>query len=82
MMTRKDYITTANILREAMTDAEQYNGPNSREAFIAIESIVFIAEKFAEYFAEDNPRFSEERFFAEISKDREKFFEEIFSVSD
>ena len=48
MMTRKDYIQTANILNEYMTDA-----PNL---------VMSLAHDFANYFADDNPRFNYDKF--------------------
>ena len=49
MMTRKDYVVTAQIIKDH-TDV--------------VEDIILhsIAKDFANYFAKDNPRFDEDRF--------------------
>ena len=49
MMTRKDYVETANIL-------------NSKVDEIDFSILADLAEQFAEMFANDNPRFSHQRF--------------------
>jgi hypothetical protein len=49
MMTRKDYIETANIL-------------NSKVDEIDFLILADVAEQFAEMFANDNPRFDHQRF--------------------
>lgn len=63
MMTRKDYVSTANVLQSAVSIAKWELEENSKELFFALEQVQFIAENFAKMFAEDNPRFDEERFF-------------------
>ena len=63
MMTRKDYIRTAEILNSAIQHSKNELEMNSKEMFFAQESVQFIAEQFAEFFASDNPRFNEEKFF-------------------
>lgn len=63
MMTRKDYIRTAEILQNAIQHSKNELEMNSKEMFFAQESVQFIAEQFAEFFANDNPRFNEEKFF-------------------
>lgn len=55
MMTRKDYVETAQIL------SEHY--PNQPKL------VSEIAERFAEYFAKDNPRFDKTRFDNAIRKE-------------
>jgi hypothetical protein len=55
MMTRKDYVETAQIL------SEHY--PNQPEI------VQVIADRFAEYFAKDNPRFDKNRFDNAIRKE-------------
>lgn len=49
MMTRKDYVETANILNEYVDEID----------FVILSDI---AENFAEMFANDNPRFDHQRF--------------------
>lgn len=49
MMTRKDYVETANIL-------------NSKVDEIDFLILADVAEQFAEMFAKDNPRFDHQRF--------------------
>jgi hypothetical protein len=53
MMTRKDYVTTAEILNYHL---------NSNTQDSCTETIKDIAEDFAVYFEEDNPRFQSKRF--------------------
>lgn len=55
MMTRKDYIQTANIL----------NGMADEIDFLILADI---AEKFAEMFANDNERFDHQRFIDAVMK--------------
>lgn len=55
MMTRKDYVETAQIL------SEQYSNQP--------ELVQIIADRFAEYFAKDNPRFDKNRFDNAIRKE-------------
>lgn len=69
MMTRKDYIRTAEILRNTIADARFEKAENSPELYHSLETVQFIAEQFAEFFADDNSRFDEEKFFAEIWKE-------------
>ena len=49
MMTRKDYVKTAEIL-------------NAQKDFIDFVYLSQIATDFADYFEEDNPRFDYQRF--------------------
>jgi hypothetical protein len=71
MMTRKDYVKTAEILNSEIQRFRKDEEENSMELFfalqnvqrLAVESVQFIAEQFAEFFASDNPRFNEEKFF-------------------
>lgn len=56
MMTRKDYVSTANIL----------NGYADEIDFLILADI---AEKFAEMFAKDNDRFSHETFINAVMKE-------------
>jgi len=63
MMTRKDYISTVKILNSAIADSNKEWGENSHDAYVAIETVMLMAEKFAELFANDNSNFNEEIFF-------------------
>lgn len=54
MMTRKDYVVTAEILRDAMP----YDS----------DLILKVAEEFAHYFKQDNPRFDRSRFFDAVEE--------------
>ena len=54
MMTRKDYVITAEILRDALP----YDS----------DLILKIAEEFAHYFKQDNPRFDRTRFFNAVEE--------------
>lgn len=67
MMTRKDYISTSNILRDAVAYAND-EVPQGNALYFSIETIQFVAEKFAELFANDNPNFDEEKFFQAVYK--------------
>lgn len=69
MMTRKDYVKTAEILRSALENSKNELDENSKELFFSMDNTMFIAEQFAEYFAQDNPRFDENKFFEAISKE-------------
>ena len=53
MMTRKDYVTTAEILNYHLNS-------NTQDSWTEI--VKEIAEDFAVYFEEDNPRFQSKRF--------------------
>lgn len=66
MMTRKDYVKTAEILQTAIRDAFDYHTDDPHTAYLCAESIQFVAEMFAEYFASDNPNFDEDRFFEAV----------------
>lgn len=66
MMTRKDYVATAAILRCQISDAREQLDENSRELFFALETVQGVAEKIADYFASDNEKFDEEKFFAAV----------------
>lgn len=68
MMTRKDYIATATILNDAIAFAKENSNENSIELFHSIESIQFVAEQFADLFANDNPNFNEDIFFKAVHK--------------
>ena len=57
MMTRKDYVETANILNEYVDEID----------FLILSDI---AENFAEMFANDNPRFSHQRFIDAVFADK------------
>lgn len=57
MMTRKDYVETANILNEYVDE-------------IDFTILADIAENFAEMFANDNPRFSHQRFIDAVFADK------------
>lgn len=63
MMTRKDYIRTAEILNSEIQRFRKDEEENSMELFFALQNVQRLAEKFAEMFASDNPRFDEEKFF-------------------
>jgi hypothetical protein len=54
MMTRKDYITAADILNQAYPENP--------------DLILEMAGDFSDYFAKDNPRFSRPRFFEAVKK--------------
>jgi hypothetical protein len=54
MMTRKDYIATANILSSYLEQTE--------ENILASLIVKSIAEDFADLFANDNPNFDDEKF--------------------
>ena len=66
MMTRKDYITTAEILRQAISFAEKNSPENSQALYHSIETIQFIAEELADLFLEDNKNFDEDKFFMAV----------------
>jgi hypothetical protein len=55
MMTRKDYVVTAEILNDKLYSL----GASSQAAQHAVEEI---AKDFADYFEEDNVRFNRQRF--------------------
>jgi len=61
MMTRKDYVRTAEILNHYLYTL----GVSSPEAKEAIEEI---ANDFAEYFAEDNERFNHDTFMSAVRR--------------
>lgn len=52
MMTRKDYVATADILEVLVTTATDESFPDIQDA----------VDAFAEMFAKDNPRFDRKRF--------------------
>ena len=52
MMTRKDYVATADILEVLVTTATDESFPDIQDA----------VDAFAEMFANDNPRFDRKRF--------------------
>ncbi len=56
MMTRKDYISTAEILNSVSDEMD----------FLTLATI---AEKFAEMFSNDNPRFDHQRFIDAVMKE-------------
>lgn len=66
MMTRKDYISTAGILKEAISFAKENSPENSQALYHSIESIQFVAEQFADLFSNDNPNFNEDTFFKAV----------------
>lgn len=66
MMTRRDYISTATILNEAISFAKENSPENSMPLFHSIETIQFVAEQFAELFANDNSNFNEDIFFKAV----------------
>ena len=66
MMTRKDYITTAEILRQAIAFAETNSPENSQALYHSIETIQFIAEELADLFLADNKNFDEDKFFMAV----------------
>jgi hypothetical protein len=67
MMTRKDYVVTAEILRDVIAEVNETYGENTTEAFHNIETVQIVSEKLAEYFASDNPNFNEEIFFKAVN---------------
>ena len=66
MMTRKDYVSTAEILNDAIAFAEKNSPENSQALYHSIETIQFIAEELAELFLADNKNFDEEKFFKAV----------------
>lgn len=68
MMTRKDYIATAEILRDAISFAKENSPENSQALYHSIEAITFVAEEFADFFASDNKNFDEEKFLMAVHK--------------
>lgn len=68
-MTRKDYVKTAEILRYANEISRRNWKENSPELFARLENTMVIAEQLADYFAQDNPRFDENKFFEAIWKE-------------
>jgi hypothetical protein len=63
MMTRKDYISTVKLLNATIADSNSEWGENSHDAYVAIETVMLVAEKFVELFQNDNSNFDSERFF-------------------
>jgi hypothetical protein len=53
MMTRKDYVQTAEILSD-WADAMEY------------ETLYALAKDFADYFSQDNPRFNRDKFYSAV----------------
>ena len=53
MMTRKDYVVTAQILSD-WSDVMEY------------ETLYALAKDFADYFSQDNPNFKRDRFYSEV----------------
>ncbi len=53
MMTRKDYVATAEILSD-WADVMEY------------ETLYALAKDFSEYFAKDNPNFDRDRFYKAV----------------
>lgn len=53
MFTKKDFETTAKILRERMVEARD---------FVERDSVIRVAEEFADQYKESNPRFNRDRF--------------------
>ena len=68
MATRRDYISTANILRDAISFAKENSPENSQALYHSIETITFVAEEFAVIFANDNKNFDEEKFLMAVHK--------------
>lgn len=68
MMTRKDYISTAEILNGAIAFAKDNSPENSQALYHSIETVQFVAEMFAELFLEDNKNFNEDIFFKAVHK--------------
>lgn len=68
MMTRKDYIITAEILRDAIQFAKENSPENSQALYHSIETVTFVAEELAEFFANDNKNFDEEKFLMAVHK--------------
>jgi len=64
MMTRKDYVTTAEILNYHLNSILDQNTQDSWT-----EIIKDIAEDFAVYFEEDNPKFQSKRFMQAVFSD-------------
>lgn len=53
MMTRKDYVATAQIFDDLLGEIE----------YDSFEAVADAIEKFADYFQADNPRFSRDVFY-------------------
>lgn len=53
MMTRKDYVATAEILSD-WADVMEY------------ETLYALAKDFADYFSQDNPNFQRDRFYSAV----------------
>ena len=60
MMTRKDYVTTAEILNKVFTEHEM-----QKYAPVLVEKMV---NRFTEMFASDNPNFDADRFAQAVTK--------------
>jgi len=61
MMTRKDYVETASIL----------NKFSNRIDSLEFQDLVF---EFSEWFASDNPRFNEDKFYSACMADEQDVF--------
>jgi hypothetical protein len=61
-MTRKDYISTVKLLNETILDSNSEWGVNTHDAYVALETVMLIAEKFVELFEKDNSNFNSEIF--------------------
>ena len=64
MMTRKDYVITAEILNRFLH--------SNNEMVNVWEAVEDIANEFAEYFEADNERFSRERFMQAVEGDQDE----------
>ena len=61
MMTRKDYVATAQIINAYFDKADQHDGLNAN-----IHD--FLIEPFIEMFEKDNPNFNAEKFWEACTK--------------
>ncbi len=72
-MSRKDYQNFAEALRDeraAITD--RYYGPNTHPQAVALGTLSRLVQRFEVIFAEDNDRFSPERFEAAVYRDQKE----------
>ena len=62
-MTKKDYIKSATIVKNKLTEAKSTYHPKSGSQRLYEENVaVELEEAFIELFRGDNPRFNKERF--------------------
>jgi hypothetical protein len=66
-MTRKDYVLTARLLSDAIADSNAEWGENTHDAYVAVETVMLVAEKLSEMFENDNANFDVEKFLGAIT---------------